>query len=1044
LEISASRSRAAILAITVVALAFRLSMLHSYQPLSPWVASLTLGDAEMGRNILAGRGWVTNAELVEKATRAQAGKNLMVDLEDLLPVDDGRPDAFADVGTAHSPGYSVWFAVSYWLGGAARYVYSQRMQAALDALACVLLFAIGRAVWSPAAGLIAAAIYALWPAPAFLANLTVAASTDSFWFIAVAYGAVTAWRQIVQGQRPVRGAIVVALAAFGGACMNSTSLVLPTVVAGVALLVALIDRRALRITGYMLIAQLLAVALLTPWALRNQRLYGQFSPVRGTFWQLAWASFGELPNPWGLGFDDKYYFNWIEENCRDCSGGGRERFTRDYILSTVVPSPGFARHVGNLIALRLPRLLQIAILPDGAFNRSDSETWRDSLSGLLHFLAALVPAIFVLAGVGLLVAASRRSAAPAVLLGMGPSIFLTIFSLLFYVELRKTMPGFGYLSVLAGIAIAEGAARAATFVRRVRADRASSGSRGTEIKPLSSPVHRRLRLRWTTIVIVAAACARPTPLWAALIAGGELHSIAVDADGIVWAWGADLYGQLGDGMQRTRYAAVDAVRVRGLTNVVAVAAGGNHSLALKADGTVWAWGDNSFGELGDGTRTVRSIPIQVAGVNHVVAISAGYLHSAALRADGTVWTWGNNLHGQLGDGTRTDRRTPVQVQGLPRVSAISAGFFHTAIVDGVGDVWSWGQNTRGQLGDGTRIGRDVPVHLSGLSLVKAVSAGQHHTLALLRAGTVVSWGGGAFGQLGQARDAAGALTEARSIDNSLGYQPQRKIAADFARGDSLRPAPVLDLTEIVEVSAGEDFSLALGRDHAVSAWGDNLYGELGDGTWDNRVKPIRVNLSGDVTAIAAGYSHAIAIRPDGSIWAWGFDHYGQLGLGRVERRVNRPAQVAAVSLKPAVPLVFGANFQSYGPSDIKWSAPLLRWQNGSLSIRGKADGPFLYVCSFLPLKAGPGNPLQTFVAQGEVRTGGVTIGVQVNEQWVFTKNIDAPGPFLVRWSPPAGGDYQVVIANFLSDGNRRNDVEIAQVGWFRADAHEDAAPRLSK
>jgi hypothetical protein len=265
--------------------------------------------------------------------------------------------------------------------------------------------------------------------------------------------------------------------------MNSTSFVLPTVVAGMSILVAFVDRRALRIAGYMILAQLLAATLLVPWALRNQRLYGQLSPVRGTFWQLAWASFGEMPNPWGLGFDDKYYFNWLEENCRACNGGDRERFTRDYIMSTVVPSPGFARHVGNLIVLRLPRLIQIAILPDGAYNPSDSKAWREALSWLLHGLATLVPAVFVLAGIGLIVVLTRASSVPAALLGLAPTIFLTTFSLLFYVELRKTMPGYGYLSVLAGIALAEGANWVANLVRS-RPHRSLRGPGSVEVRPL--------------------------------------------------------------------------------------------------------------------------------------------------------------------------------------------------------------------------------------------------------------------------------------------------------------------------------------------------------------------------------------------------------------------------------------------------------------------------------------------------------------------------------------------------------------------------------
>ena len=170
------RTLAALIALYAVAIGFRLWMLESFKPAAPWVGALTLADAEMGRNLLAGRGWVANIDMIDKANRAQEGHPTMVDLQELLPVDDAKPDVLVTVGSAHSPGYSLWFALSYWLGGDYRYVYSQRMQALLDATACLLLFGIGRRVWSTTAGWFAAVWYALSPANAFLANLTVAAA----------------------------------------------------------------------------------------------------------------------------------------------------------------------------------------------------------------------------------------------------------------------------------------------------------------------------------------------------------------------------------------------------------------------------------------------------------------------------------------------------------------------------------------------------------------------------------------------------------------------------------------------------------------------------------------------------------------------------------------------------------------------------------------------------------------------------------------------------------------------------------------------------
>lgn len=147
-----------------------------------------------------------------------------------------------------------------------------------------------------------------------------------------------------------------------------------------------------------------------------------------------------------------------------------------------------------------------------------------------------------------------------------------------------------------------------------------------------------------------------------VLAAGAYHSLAIAADGTVWAWGDNFWGQLGDGTTTER---LTPVQVDGLTDVVAVAAGAEHTIALRRDGTVWAWGGNYSGELGDGTTTDRSTPGQARGMADVVAIAAGSQHTVALRRDGTVWAWGDNYDGQLGDGTTTDRLTAVQVQGLP-------------------------------------------------------------------------------------------------------------------------------------------------------------------------------------------------------------------------------------------------------------------------------------------------------------------------------------------------------------------------------------------
>jgi alpha-tubulin suppressor-like RCC1 family protein len=213
------------------------------------------------------------------------------------------------------------------------------------------------------------------------------------------------------------------------------------------------------------------------------------------------------------------------------------------------------------------------------------------------------------------------------------------------------------------------------------------------------------------------------------IAAGGAHSLALKADGTVWAWGDNSYDQLGDGT--TFIDRNTPAQVSSLSGVKAIAAGGAYSLALKADGTVWAWGEIISGQLGDGTTANRSTPVQVSGLSGVKAIAAGDVHSLALKADGTVWAWGDNSHDQLGDGTTTNRNTPVQVSSLSGVKAIAAGRVHSLALKEAGTVWAWGDNSYDQLGRGTTIRRGTPVLVSGLSGVKAIAAGYNHSLALL-------------------------------------------------------------------------------------------------------------------------------------------------------------------------------------------------------------------------------------------------------------------------------------------------------------------------
>jgi hypothetical protein len=211
------------------------------------------------------------------------------------------------------------------------------------------------------------------------------------------------------------------------------------------------------------------------------------------------------------------------------------------------------------------------------------------------------------------------------------------------------------------------------------------------------------------------------------IAAGRNLSLALRSDGTVWAWGLNNHGQLGDGTTTNRRT---PVQVSGLQGAVDIAGGRDHGLAVLSNGSVWAWGDNTHGQLGDGTTTNRTSPVRAGGLSDVETVTAGAYHSLALRSDGTVWAWGQNSQGQLGDGSFTRRTTPVRVQGLTGVTAIGAGRDHSLVTTSDGSTWAWGLNDFGQLGDGSRTNRPSPVQVNGLTGATELDGGRDYSVAL--------------------------------------------------------------------------------------------------------------------------------------------------------------------------------------------------------------------------------------------------------------------------------------------------------------------------
>jgi alpha-tubulin suppressor-like RCC1 family protein len=353
------------------------------------------------------------------------------------------------------------------------------------------------------------------------------------------------------------------------------------------------------------------------------------------------------------------------------------------------------------------------------------------------------------------------------------------------------------------------------------------------------------------------------PKHAVQVAAGDNYCLALKYDGTVWAWGDNEFGQLGDGSTTTNKNT--PVKVSGLSNISMIAAGKSHSLALKNDGSVWAWGENQNGQLGDGTNTNKTTPVQVSNLFNVSMIVAGDYYSLALKDDSSVWTWGYNYYGQLGDGSTTNKNTPIKVTGLFNVTMVAVGDRHSLVLKNDGSVWAWGYNGSGQLGDGSTTNKFTPVQVPELSNVTMIATGEHHSMVLTDNDLVWAWGNNHYGQL-----------------------------ADGSTIDRSSPVKVTCLSNVSLIAAGISHSLALKDDGSIWAWGSNYYGQLGDGTTQNKSSPIQLSGISSVTSITAGKYYSLAIKKNGSIWAWGYNYYGQLGDGRT-KEICSPMQVSGLS-----------------------------------------------------------------------------------------------------------------------------------------------------
>ena len=344
------------------------------------------------------------------------------------------------------------------------------------------------------------------------------------------------------------------------------------------------------------------------------------------------------------------------------------------------------------------------------------------------------------------------------------------------------------------------------------------------------------------------------------IDAGASHSIAISKNGRVFGWGLNSSGQLGDDSVTQR---LTPVSVFGAAKTFCTISGSDsHSLAIDKNGRAWAWGTNTLGQLGDNSATSRRTPIRVLGdIKTFCQISAATQHSLAIDKNGSAWGWGYNRFGRLGNNSLTSQRTPVSVAGQQKTfCAISAGNAYSFAIDKYGNAWGWGLNLVGQLGDGTPTSRLTPVSVAGAKKTFCkISAGYGQTIAIDKYGRGWGWGYNARGQIG---------------DNSI----------------TCRSTPVSiagAVKTFCAVSAGGSHSLAIDKNGKAWAWGNNIYGQLGDNSTTSRLTPVSIaGAAKTFCAINAGGSHSLAIDKNGRLWAWGINSQGQLGDNSITSRLT--------------------------------------------------------------------------------------------------------------------------------------------------------------
>ncbi|MFC7774812.1 RCC1 domain-containing protein [Flavobacterium sp. GCM10027622] len=300
------------------------------------------------------------------------------------------------------------------------------------------------------------------------------------------------------------------------------------------------------------------------------------------------------------------------------------------------------------------------------------------------------------------------------------------------------------------------------------------------------------------------------------ISAGNAHNLAIKANGTLWAWGRNSDGQVGIGSNASTFNTPQQIGTD--TDWAFISAGDEFSLAIKTNGTLWAWGDNAFGQLGDTSTDDRNSPVQIGTATNWASVSAGTQHALGLKVNGELWAWGTNNTARFSTTLPAFSYVPIQMGTDTDWSKVVASRDHGAALKTNGTFWTWGSNATGQLGDGTTVDKTTPINIASLNGAIKIAKGHQHTLVIKNDGTIWSWGGNASGQLG--------------IGTPL----------------SPAPSPTLNPTQEntfnntwIYIDSKITHTAAIRSDGTLYTWGANLWGQLGDNSQTAKSAPVNVS-----------------------------------------------------------------------------------------------------------------------------------------------------------------------------------------------------------